>query len=183
MRVKSILKLRYLSFFLAVFICNPLVKAQEKEVFGWVERVYIREAGFSINAKLDTGADTSSLHGSDIQLFKKKYQDWVRFKIRNQSGKEVTLELPIERTTLIKRHNGKESQRRPVVRLGLCLGTAFQEEDVNLVNRSNFDYSFLLGRSFLVGQAIIDPSAMFTSQATCPESKKVVPKKEKDTIK
>jgi len=145
--------------------------AQDKEVFGWVEKVGLREAGFDMHAKLDTGADSSSVHATRLEEFTKKGEQWVRFKVRSAVGEIATIERPIERVALIKRHQGK-SERRIVVRLGLCLGDVFQEEDVNLVDRTKFDYRLLLGRSFLVGNAIIDPAMMFTSPPACLSQKK-----------
>ena len=143
-----------------------LAMAQSKEVFGWVERVQIREADMPMLAKLDTGADTSSLHARHVREFDKDGVPWVQFEIRNFQGKNSEIKAPVMRVTKIKRHSGV-AQRRIVIKLGLCLGEMFQEEWVSLVDRSNFDYQFLLGRSFLAGNAIIDPSAMYTSSPNC----------------
>lgn len=140
--------------------------AQTKEVFGWVERVQIREADMPMLAKLDTGADTSSIHARQVKEFDKDGAPWVQFEIRNFQGKNSEIKAPVVRVTKIKRHSGI-AQRRIVIKLGLCLGEMFQEEYVSLVDRSNFDYQFLLGRSFLAGNAIVDPSAMYTSSPNC----------------
>ena len=156
---------------LGMFMSVTGAAAQNKEVFGWVEKVGVREANFAMQAKLDTGADSSSVHATRVEEFTKKGEQWVRFKVRSTVGSTATIERPIERVALIKRHHGK-SERRIVVRLGLCLGDIFQEEDVNLVDRTKFDYRLLLGRSFLVGNAIIDPAMMFTSPPACVEGGK-----------
>jgi hypothetical protein len=163
---------RYLIAVFIIFVVSAQYSvAQDKEVFGWVEKVQLREAGFDMHAKLDTGADSSSVHATRLEEFTKKGEQWVRFKVRSAIGEIATIERPIERVALIKRHHGK-SERRIVVRLGLCLGDVFQEEDVNLVDRTKFDYRLLLGRSFLVGNAIIDPAMMFTSPPACLPQKK-----------
>lgn len=146
---------------------HRVAMAQTKEVFGWVERVQIREADMPMLAKLDTGADTSSIHARQVREFDKNGSPWVQFEIRNFQGKTSEIKAPVVRVTKIKRHSGV-AQRRIVIKLGLCLGEMFQEEYVSLVDRSNFDYQFLLGRSFLAGNAIIDPSAMYTSSPNCP---------------
>jgi hypothetical protein len=77
------------------------------------------------------------------------------------------VEKQVRRTALIKRHGGK-NQRRAVIRLGICLGSTYMEEDVNLTDRTHFDYQMLVGRSFLAGNAIIDPSLTYTTEPNCP---------------
>jgi hypothetical protein len=73
------------------------------------------------------------------------------------------------RTATIKRHYLK-SQQRPVIKLGLCLGTIYKETEVNLVDRSGFQYRMLLGRKFMEGEVIIDPSAKYTVEPECKEA-------------
>jgi len=155
---------------------GSMALGEGKQMFGWVEKVHIKEAGFSIQAKLDTGADSSSIHATNVEEFTKDGEKWVRFRVRNHLGESAMIESAVEREALIKSHAGK-SHRRYVVRLGLCLGDIFQEEDVNLVNRTKFDYRFLVGRSFLNGNALIDPAVMFLKSPSCKEqeSKDAVP--------
>ncbi len=166
--------------FLAIVILSAWslsVEAQGKEVFGYVERVQIREADFPMLAKLDTGADTSSIHGRHVKEYQKEGVPWVHFEIRNFQGKVSEIEAPVVRVAEIKRHSGP-AQRRVVIKLGLCLGDMFQEEYVSIVDRSRFEYQFLLGRSFLAGNAIVDPSAMFTSAPSCKHFVKSPPPEE-----
>jgi hypothetical protein len=165
---------------LAIFLLvagSLQAEAQGKEVFGYVERVQIREADFPMLAKLDTGADTSSIHGRHVKEYQKEGVPWVHFEIRNFQGKVSDIEAPVVRVAKIKRHSGP-AQRRVVIKLGLCLGEMFQEEYVSIVDRSRFEYQFLLGRSFLAGNAIVDPSSMFTSSPSCKHFVKSAPHEE-----
>jgi hypothetical protein len=57
-----------------------------------------------------------------------------------------------------------------VVKMQLCLGTSKLETDVNLVDRSNFSYPLLVGRGYLAGTAVLDPSVSYTVPPSC-ESK------------
>ncbi len=150
----------------------PPTHAQSKEVFGYVERLHIREASLIMLAKLDTGADTSSIHARQLQEFEKDGAPWVRFEIRNFQGEVREITAPVVRVAKIKRPSGP-AQRRIVIKLGLCLGEMFQEEFVSINDRTKFDYQFLLGRSFLAGNAIVDPSAMYVSSPNCATSRKV----------
>ncbi len=162
--------LAVLLIFLTVLL--PPTYAQSKEVFGYVERLHIREASLIMLAKLDTGADTSSIHARQLQEFEKDGAPWVRFEIRNFQGEVREITAPVVRVAKIKRPSGP-SQRRIVIKLGLCLGDMFQEEFVSINDRTKFDYQFLLGRSFLAGNAIVDPSAMYVSSPNCATLRKV----------
>ena len=66
----------------------------------------------------------------------------------------------------IKNLDGKP-QTRLAIYLGICLGSSYEEAEVNLVDRSDFNYQMLIGRSFLKGNAIIDPSLKYTTKPNC----------------
>ncbi len=137
-----------------------------------MEKVRIFPEDIIIHAKLDTGADYSSLNAEDIVEFEKDKSKWVRFTVRNRFGAQVRLERPIKRIARIKQHLGV--QKRQVIRLGVCIGSSYMEEEVNLVNRSKFTAQMLVGRSFLAGMVIVDPSLTYTSEPSCqlPAAKK-----------
>ena len=138
----------------------------EKQSVGWIETVSIAPGDVVFHAKLDTGADNGSIHAFDITPFKKDGKDWVRFSIQNRHGERQTLEREIIRIARIKRVMGS-SQERYVVRLAICLGNTKLETEVNLVDRSNFSYPVLIGRSFLAGNVTLDPSKSYTVQPNC----------------
>ena len=142
--------------------------AQEKEVLGWNEKVRIFPGDVLIHAKLDSGADYSSLDAGDIEQFKKGDKTWVRFSVTNRYGKKIQLERPVHRTAIIKKRSGKV-EKRLVVLLGLCLGTNFMQEEVNLIDRTNFSLQMLVGRSFLAGKALIDSAVTYTTEPSCKE--------------
>lgn len=134
--------------------------------YGWIEPAAVGDSGIILYAKLDTGADNCSLHAKDIHLYKKNEQDFVRFTIRTRQGEEHEFDLPVERFAKIKRVEGR-TQVRPVVRMYLCLGGQYMQVDMNLVDRSNFAYPLLVGRSFLSGYAMVNPAKSFTSNPQC----------------
>ena len=47
------------------------VDMADKTLVGWLEHVVVSEAGLILEAKLDTGADTSSLHAENIHRFRR----------------------------------------------------------------------------------------------------------------
>ncbi len=146
-----------------------MVWAQGKETFGWAEKIKIFPTSIVIHAKLDTGADYSSLNASQIEQFERDKEKWVRFSLVNRYGQKVTLERPIKRFATIKSHSSK-NQKRPVIRLGICAGKTYMEEDVNIVDRTKFEYQMLVGRSFLAGNGVVDPSMTYTSDPDCKEA-------------
>ncbi len=160
------LKLGYFGF--SIFCCfvAQAGTAQSKETVGWQEKVKIYPGNIVIQGKLDTGADFSSLNAANIEQFEKDNRKWARFEIANRYGNKITIEKPVLREALVKRHSGKP-QKRMVIRLGICVGQHYMEADVNLVDRSQFETQMLIGRSYLAGNLIIDPSMTFTSEPNC----------------
>jgi hypothetical protein len=140
--------------------------AQSKEIVGRVEKVRICPEDLLLRAKLDTGAKTSSLHAPRITKFEKNGERWVRFSVKGRQGEEATIERKIVRLARIKRNN-QEPEERLVILLGICLGTRCREVEVNLVDRAEFNYPILIGRSFMIGHIVVDPELKYTSEPAC----------------
>lgn len=143
-----------------------LLYAQDRLLVGWVERVAICPGNMVLHAKLDTGARHSSLNARNMELFKRQGVSWVRFDVIDKSGRRETFEKPVVRTAKIKDHV-RPADRRPVIRMGICLGNFYQETEVNLTDRSDFNYQLLIGRSFMLRHFMVDPSAKYTRQPLC----------------
>lgn len=142
-------------------------KHRSMEIFGWVERVELLDGMLSVKAKLDTGAVTSSLDATGINRFRRGGKRWVQFTVTDpETGESMQLEKLLERNVRIVRHDG-EHQRRPVVKMDICLGGFHRSVEVNLIDRSNFIYPMLLGRSALDGIALIDSSSTFLNAPHC----------------
>jgi len=145
--------------------------AESRSVVGLIEDVTINPGGLILGAMLDTGADHSSLHAENISRFKRGAERWVRFDLVNAEGDRVTLERQLVRVTKIRRPDD-QSQKRPVVMLGVCLGNIYREIEVNLVERGRFRNKLLLGRSFMKDKLLVDPSKKNTVKPTCAETEK-----------
>jgi hypothetical protein len=150
-----------------VGVISPAFSAgQEKAIVGWLEKVHISPENLPVRAKLDTGAKTSSITALNMVEFYRSEELWVRFDVINKKRKRITLEKKVKRVAQIKRH-GAHSQRRYVVQLLICLGSLLKEAEFTLVDRSEFNYPVLLGRNFLSGVFVVDPSAKFTAKSQC----------------
>lgn len=147
-----------------VLMLSPGVFA--KDVIGWVENVGVSSSNAIVKAKIDTGADSSSLHCECITPYERDGEQWVRFTITDINDQSVSYEKKILRTTKVKRHFG-EVQERIVVRMGICIGDQYGETDVSLVDRSGFNYSLLIGRKYLKDKFIVDPGETFLSSPQC----------------
>jgi hypothetical protein len=139
----------------------------EKQIFGWVERVLVTDHGLSMRGKLDTGAKTSSLHATNITLFKRDTIAMVRYDVdAPREDRVITMESPLVRTVAIK-EQGAETRTRPIVHLWICIGDVSRVVEVNLVDRSRFNYPLLIGRTALAETIIVDPGESFTRKPTC----------------
>lgn len=167
MRIVTVPLLLLLLLLTPVFLAAESSDQFELEIFGWVERVELLDGKFSMKAKLDSGAANSSLDATDIERFRRDGDRWVRFTVTDpETEEQVTLEKPLLRNVRIVRHGG-EYQRRPVVMMPLCFGDRRREVEVNLIDRSNFIYPLLLGRSALEGYALIDSGQTFLFPPDC----------------
>jgi hypothetical protein len=143
---------------------------REKQILGWIEHAVISSERIQVKAKLDTGAKTTSLHAVNIKRFKRDGKRMVRFTVEDpDSDRRFEMERPLVRSVRIKESVGDEPSRRPVVELWLCVGSVGREVEVNLVDRSRFNYPLLIGRSAMAGLIVVDSDETFTQPPACPE--------------
>ena len=142
------------------------VGAVEKIVAGWLERVLVDENKLVFIAKLDTGAKHTSINAQNIVVFNRSGRPWVQFQLTDKNRQVLEMTCPVVRMASIKMHSGRH-QDRPVVKLPICLGTIMKTVEVNIVDRSFFNYQVLIGRSFLQDAVIVDVSAKFRHRPRC----------------
>jgi len=155
-----------------LMLTTPGGAESDRTVAGWVENVRLYPGNYLIAAKLDTGADCCSLDASDLTEFRRDGKKWVRFNLVDQDGKIKTMEARLVRKVKIKRHNSTPD-RRPVIRLGICLGNIFGETEVNLEDRRAYEYRMLIGRNFLARRVVVDPGAKYRLEPNCGEQPSV----------
>ncbi len=124
-----------------------------KMVLGWLETTQILAPDMRIKTKLDVGAKTSSMQATNIQRFEKNGKPWVRYDFTDEDVDTeelhtLRLEGPLVREVEIKRH-GAPSVTRSVITQQICLYNQVYRTEFTLADRGNFNYSVLLGRSFL----------------------------------
>lgn len=89
-------------------------KSRMLTVVGYLEDAIILPVGLPLKAKMDTGANISSIHALDIRRYRKNGEDWVRFAVDNGARKMV-FRRRLERIVRIRRA-GIPVVERPVVR-------------------------------------------------------------------
>jgi len=160
--LRSVLKF----FTSCTFIMCISTTAIAKEMIGWVENVGVYPGKVVIKAKIDSGADSSSINSKSSTLYNRSGEQWVKFSITDIHGNLVTFDKKIVRNVKVKRNFG-EKQKRAVVRMGICIGNQYGETNISLIDRSEFNYNLLIGRNFLQGKFVIDPSLTFMSKPQC----------------
>lgn len=130
-------------------------------LIGWREAVFFPELGLGpIRAKIDSGANTSALHVSDVERID---GDRVSFHIAlDRHGRRLSnrLEAPISRTSSVRSSTG-HAQERFVVPLVLAVGEHDFEVEVSLVCRKGMLCRMLIGRRALAGRFLVDSARTY----------------------
>ncbi|MCY1267465.1 hypothetical protein D3C76_718220 [compost metagenome] len=157
--------------FLLAFLVSGAAHSAGKTVYGLNEYARIDALGVELAAKLDTGAKTASLSARDIQRFKRDGETWVRFHLATDDADSQAIERPLARISKIKRRHGdfdpdeeKTYTARPVIELDVCMGKVRRAIEVNLTDRSAFQYPLLIGSDALKRfGALVDPSLKYAA--------------------
>jgi len=133
-------------------------------VLGEVEKVSIDAIKQSFDARVDTGAATSSLNAVDIEQFERNGKNWVRFHLSN-GVRELNdlnwIEAPIVRFVKIRQSTNDDVERRAVVELWVKLGKIHEKAQFTLADRSQMSHPVLLGREFIRDIAVVDVSKQY----------------------
>jgi len=135
-------------------------------IIGAVEWARVEPADLWVESRIDTGADTTSIHAEEIQLIEKDGKRYVSFFLIDAvTGSRHPQELRLRRRVLIKQSGGPD-QRRYVVRMWVTVGEIRSRIDVNLTDRGDFEYPLLIGRNFLTDTMIVDVSRHHTMNSS-----------------
>lgn len=147
-------------FLLITCLSTGQIHAGQKSTIGETAWIDIAGVPFSYLARIDTGAKTTSIHATDIEIINesKAYSDnigkTVTFQTINRDGKSQPLTAIITRVSNIK--NGQRTEQRYVISLSLSWADVTKVIEVNLRNRSRMNYKLLIGRNFLSKDFLVD---------------------------
>lgn len=144
-------------------------KKRNLKIIGRLESVDFPEWDlYDIDAKIDTGAYTSSLHCHHIQSFKKDGEEYVKFNLLDPSHEtynDKLFKLPIHRKKMVKSSNG-ETEERFVVKTRIKIFERLFTAELSLTDRSEMRYPVLIGRKLLNGRFLVDASQKYLSKET-----------------
>lgn len=133
---------------------KKMKKIEDKLVIGRSEAVDFPELGlYGINAKIDTGAYTSSLHCYDIReengvLYFKLLDAQIEFKVPDQKFTEYSQKN-------IKNSFG-EIEKRYVIKTLVNIGGRKIKTLISLTDRGTMRFPVLIGRKLLKNRFIVD---------------------------
>ncbi len=137
------------------------MKNSEKHIIGRIERVDFPDWNmFNIEAKIDTGAFSSSVHCHDIQEFQKEGSPYIRFNLldpEHPAYNDYLFELPIYDKREVKSSNGL-TEVRFFIQTAIRMFDSTFEIELSLTDRSEMKYPILIGRKFLQNRFIVDVS-------------------------
>jgi hypothetical protein len=140
------------------------VEKRERQIIGWREWVAMPDLGVTeVKAKVDTGADNSSLHAFNIERFSDNGFEKVRFEIHPRQRKkrpsiECLAEVVGERRV---KNPGGRAEVRPVIRTTLIVAGQELEALVNLTTRDEMTFRMLLGRRTVRQHFVVDPGRSY----------------------
>jgi hypothetical protein len=116
-----------------------------------------------LKAKIDTGAQTSALHTTQVEEFERDGEDWVRFTVhpwQDSELDEVVVERPVHDRRTVRSSSG-HSQDRLVVLMEVTLCGRTIPTEVTLTSRNEMVFRMLIGREALRQGYIVDSAASY----------------------
>lgn len=113
----------------------------------------------ALNVRIDTGAQTSSLHVDNPEEFRRDGKRWVAFDIHpdiHNVDQIVRREARVKDLRIVRSSNGI-AEKRYLVDTLMRLGDREWRIDLTLTDRSGMTYLMLLGRQAMAGKILVDP--------------------------
>ena len=129
------------------------------KMIGNLEKVHIGEdRDLQYYAKIDSGAESSSIHAKNISTFKRlengRPVSYVKFETTDENSFHKTLVRPIVKVDEVRSALG--SNLRYFIREKVWIGDSFYYVNVNLADRSRLKRKFLIGKNILDENYIIN---------------------------
>jgi hypothetical protein len=138
--------------------------SRSKHIIGATATLTEVGTGLSFPARIDTGAQSCSLHVEKIEIKSESARrtdnvgKTVRFLVQGEGGRSRWIETTIAQTVRVKSAAlaGGEFDRRYKVRLTLEWNDFRKEVLVTLNDRTHMEFPLLIGRNFLRGDFLVD---------------------------
>ncbi len=138
-----------------------MVRTNKKKILGGFDKIDFPELGLeNISCKIDTGADTSSIHCHHVRIREINGEEVLVFRLLDPKHK--TYQKKDHTTTHFKERKVKNSfgdkEYRYFVKLKITLFNQTVETEFSLANRADMKYPVLLGKKLLGQNYIVDVS-------------------------
>ncbi len=146
---------------------RSLKHTETKKIIGRVEKIDLPDLFiFEIDAKIDTGAYTSSLHCHTITVEKIKGRLIVHFYVLDPNHPEYNdrqYEAPVHKIKRVRSSNG-QIEERVIIKQKIKFFETQDTIQLSLTDRSKMKYPVLIGRRFLTNKFVVDVSQKFLSK-------------------
>lgn len=116
-----------------------------------------------IKAKVDTGAKTSALHATHVELLDGRKPRMVRFRVQPRQGTtkgQCWVEAELVGSRMVKSSIGHVT-RRPVIQARIAVGGDSWPIRITLIDRDVMNFRMLIGREAVKGRYLIDPGRSY----------------------
>jgi hypothetical protein len=133
--------------------------AKPKQVIGMTDLVDFPDlALFDVQAKVDTGAYTSSLHCNDVQLVKVDGKIKLSFGVIDKTGEGTRRFYSDEFSQRMIRNSFGVAEKRYVIKTRIVLFGRIIRAEFTLADREQLKNPVLLGRKLLRNRFVVDVS-------------------------
>ncbi|MBW3667218.1 MAG: RimK/LysX family protein [Actinobacteria bacterium] len=141
-----------------------MAERKKPKTIGWREWVQLPDLGVDeVKAKVDTGADNSSLHAFNIERFEEEGVPMVHFEIHPRQRKRrpsIDCVAEVVKERLVKNPGGR-AELRPVIRTPVVVAGVELDALVNLTTRDEMTFRMLLGRRTVRRHFVVDPGRSY----------------------
>lgn len=150
-------------------------KSPEKKIIGRKDKVdFPKLKLFDIDAKIDTGAYTTSIHCHNVKTKKTGSKEYVIFDLLDPSHPDYNnkeFKLPVHKIKKVKNSFG-QSEKRFIVKTDIVIFGEKTQIEMSLSDRTKMQYPVLIGRKLLNKKFIVDVSKYDLSYKLKKRSKK-----------
>lgn len=132
---------------------------REIRIIGSVDKLDLPVFGIEdLDCKIDTGADTSSLHCSKVRLVEKDGKEYLKFRVLDNKHplfSKVDHLVGDFKEKTVRSSNG-ESETRYAIRTKAVLFGRLETITFTLTDRGKMKFPVLLGKRFLKNKFLVD---------------------------
>ncbi len=137
----------------------------QKRIIGRREIISILDLElFDLDVKIDTGADSNSLHCDDIFVDDEKFVHFTLLDEIHSAYHGKKMKMPLYKFKRVKSSNGTVQLRASIKVDILFFGKKYKTV-ISLTDRSDMKYPMLIGRKFLTERFLVDVSKEYLTKA------------------